>query len=124
MLSDRFEEWHSAMFKNDPNHNGIYNGINLTGLNIARLYLALRKNPALTIPQFLEGEEVFYKVRLPHSKHFELPKRYPWMLKNGEQPHAGHHGRAAEERLDLKFHAARDEEDRDEEAEADGHRRP
>src|SRR4051812_36667783 len=89
MLSDRFEAWHTAMFKNDPNHNGIYNGINLTGLNIARLYLALRKNPALTIPQFLEGEEVFYRVRLPHSKHFELPKRYPWMLKNGEQPHAG-----------------------------------
>lgn len=85
MLSHKFEAWHDAVFKNDPNHNGIYNGINLTGLDIARFYLALRKNPALTIPQFLEGEEVFYKVRLPHSRNFELPKRYPWMMKNGAQ---------------------------------------
>src|SRR6266566_5185465 len=55
MLSHRFEAWHDAFFKDDPNHNGIYNGINLAGLDIARLYLALRRNPSLTIPQFLQG---------------------------------------------------------------------
>src|SRR6266581_3486358 len=80
MLSHRFEAWHDAFFKNDPNHNGIYNGINLAGLDIARLYLALRRNPSLTIPKFLQGEETFYKVSLPKSSHFELPKDYPWML--------------------------------------------
>src|SRR6266566_3423379 len=80
MLSHRFEAWHETFFKNNPNHNGIYNGINLAGLDIARLYLALHKNPALTIPQFLQGEEIFYKVSLPKSSHFELPKDYPWML--------------------------------------------
>src|SRR6266853_1375846 len=80
MLSHRFEAWHDAFVKNDPNHNGIYNGINLAGLDIARLYLALRRNPSLTIPQFLQGEETFYKVSLPKSSHFELPKDYPWML--------------------------------------------
>ena len=80
MLSHRFEAWHETFFKNDPNHNGIYNGINLAGLDIARLYLALHKNPSLTIPQFLQGEEIFYKVTLPKSSHFELPKEYPWML--------------------------------------------
>ena len=80
MLSHRFEAWHETFFKNDPNHNGIYNGINLAGLDIARLYLALHKNPSLTIPQFLQGEETFYKVTLPKSSHFELPKEYPWML--------------------------------------------
>ena len=83
LLSHIFESWHDTLFKNDPNHNGIYNGLNLTGLDIARLYLALRKNPEVTIPQFLEGEEVFYKVRLPRSKNFELPKRYPWMVQAG-----------------------------------------
>ena len=70
-----------------PNHNGIYNGMNLAGLDIARLYLALRKNPSLTIPQFLSDEETFYKVTLPKSRHFELPRLYPWMLagKRNEQ---------------------------------------
>jgi len=80
MLSDQFEAWYNTFFRNDPNHNGIYNGMNLIGLDIARLYLALRKNPSLTIPEFLSREETFYKVTLPKSRHFELPKFYPWML--------------------------------------------
>src|SRR6266536_5942664 len=80
MLSHQFKAWHDAFFRNDPNHNGIYNGLNLAGLDIARLYLALHKNPSLTIPEFLSGEETFYKVTLPKSPHFELPKLYSWML--------------------------------------------
>jgi hypothetical protein len=83
MFSHQFETWYNAFFRNDPNHNGIYNGINLAGLDIARLFLALRKNPALTVPEFLGREEVFYKVSLPKSPHFELPKLYPWMLVAG-----------------------------------------
>src|SRR5438874_2647122 len=85
MLSHRFEAWHDTFFKNDPNHNGIYNGINLAGLDIARLYLALHKNPSLTIPEFLNDEETFYKVTLPKSSHFELPRLYPWMLAGGSR---------------------------------------
>ncbi len=80
MLSHQFEAWYDAFFKNDPSHNGIYNGMNLAGLDIARLYLALRKNPSLSIPEFLSDEETFYKVTLPKSRHFELPRLYPWML--------------------------------------------
>ena len=80
MFSHEFEAWHDAFFRNDPNHNGIYNGLNLAGLDIARLYLALRQNPSLSVAQFLSGEETFYKVTLPKARHFELPKLYPWML--------------------------------------------
>jgi murein DD-endopeptidase MepM/ murein hydrolase activator NlpD len=80
MRSHQFEAWYDAFFKNDPNHHGIYNGMNLAGLDIARLYLALRKNPSLTIPKFLSNEETFYKVILPKSRHFELPRLYPWLL--------------------------------------------
>src|SRR5207244_13252931 len=79
-LSQRFDAWYNAFFKTAPNHNGIYNGMNLAGLDIARFYLALRKNPSLTIPEFLSTEETFYKVTLPISRYFELPKLYPWML--------------------------------------------
>jgi murein DD-endopeptidase MepM/ murein hydrolase activator NlpD len=81
MLSRKFQEWYNAFVDpKDPNHHGIYNGLNLTGLNIARLYLELREKPSLTIPQFLGEEETFYKVALPRSRNFELPKMYPWML--------------------------------------------
>jgi murein DD-endopeptidase MepM/ murein hydrolase activator NlpD len=80
MFSHQFEAWHDAFFRNDPNHNGVYNGLNLAGLDVARLYLALRKNPSLTIHEFFNDEEVFYKVTLPKSRHFDLLRLYPSLL--------------------------------------------
>jgi len=85
MFSRQFEAWYDTFFRNDPNRHGLYNGMNLAGLDVARLYLALRKNPALTIPEFLGAEEAFYKVVLPKTQHFDLPTLYPWMLKAGKR---------------------------------------
>ena len=79
MLSPDFQSWYDVYFHNDPNRHGIYNGLNLVGIDVARLYLALRKNPALTIPEFLSQETIFYKVTVPNAKHFDLAKRYPWL---------------------------------------------
>jgi murein DD-endopeptidase MepM/ murein hydrolase activator NlpD len=81
MLSRQFEAWHDNFFHNDPNHHGLYNGLNLVGIDIARLYLALQKRPDLTIPEFLAEEETLYRVLLPPSRNFDLPKFYPWMLR-------------------------------------------
>lgn len=89
MLSRHFESWYDHFIKNDPNRHGIYSGINLAGVDIARLYLALRKQPALTIAEFLAEEDAFYKVALPASRNFELPKRYPWLLRGGAESVAG-----------------------------------
>ena len=80
LLSHQFEGWHADTFKDESNHNGLYNGLNLTGLDIARLYLALRKKPTLTIPEFIASEKTSYKVVFPRSAYFELPKNYPWMV--------------------------------------------
>jgi murein DD-endopeptidase MepM/ murein hydrolase activator NlpD len=85
MFSRQFEAWYNTFFRSDPNHHGIYNGMNLAGLNVARLFLALRKNPALTIPEFLSDEETFYKVAVPKARHFDLLKLYPWMLAGGKR---------------------------------------
>jgi len=84
MFSRQFEAWYNTFFRNDPNQHGIYNGMNLAGLDVARLFLALRKNPALTIPGFLNDEEAFYKVAVPKARHFDLLKLYPWMLATGK----------------------------------------
>ncbi len=83
-----FESWHDHFSKSDPNRQGLYNGINLIGLDIARLYLALQKRPSLTIPEFLAEEETFYRVLLPDSKNFDLARFYPWMIarKTEERP--------------------------------------
>jgi murein DD-endopeptidase MepM/ murein hydrolase activator NlpD len=82
LLNDHFAEWHDTFFKNDPNHHGIYNGLNLAGLDLAQFFLAWRTDRALTVPAFLAKEKVFFKVIVPNSAHFELPHRYPWMIAN------------------------------------------
>jgi hypothetical protein len=85
MFSRQFEAWYNTFFRNDPDRHGLYNGMNLAGIDVARLYLALRKNPALTIPEFLAGEETFYKITLPKARHFDLPTLYPWMSAAGKR---------------------------------------
>src|SRR5215211_4617948 len=85
MFSRQFETWYNTFFRNDPDRHGLYNGMNLAGLDVARLYLALRKNPALTIPEFLADEETFYKITLPKARHFDLPTLYPSMLAAGKR---------------------------------------
>jgi murein DD-endopeptidase MepM/ murein hydrolase activator NlpD len=79
LLNDHFEQWHESSFKGETNYNEIYNGINLAGMDLPRLFLALRDNPALTIPEFLAKQETYYKVIVPNSLNFQLPQRYPWM---------------------------------------------
>src|SRR4029077_19717850 len=80
LLNTHFEGWHETFFRGEINHHGIYNGINLAGLDLPRFIIALRHNSALTVPAFLGREEVFYKVMIPNSPAFELPRRYPWMV--------------------------------------------
>ena len=53
LLNDHFEAWHDTFFPSDPNYHGIYNGLNLAGLDLPRLILALRRNSSLTLPAFL-----------------------------------------------------------------------
>ncbi len=82
MLSHNFEGWHEYYFAHEPNHNGIYNGLNLVGIDIARFFLEHEKRPDLSVPRFLAQEETFYKVTIPESSHFDLRKLYPWMVRN------------------------------------------
>src|SRR5438477_1055658 len=83
MFSRQFEAWYNTFFRNDPNLHGLYNGMNLAGIDVARLYLALRKNPALKLPEFLAAEETFYKVTVPKARPFDLPTLYPRTLVAG-----------------------------------------
>ncbi len=85
LLSRRFESWYDHFIKAEPNRHGIYNGTNLNAIDIAGLYQALRKRPSLTVPQFLASEDTFYRVTVPASPHFDLPNRYPWLMKRGAE---------------------------------------
>ncbi len=77
-LSSRFSAWHDAQFKT-PNLNGLYNGMNLVGLDLAKVFLALQKNPATSAAQLVTETEAFYRVAVPGSAPMEILKNYPWL---------------------------------------------
>jgi murein DD-endopeptidase MepM/ murein hydrolase activator NlpD len=80
MLNSTFDRWSQAVDPSDPNQHGLFNGQNLAGLDAAKLYLALKKDPTLTIPRFLAREEIFFKALMPAGPQPpDLLRLYPWM---------------------------------------------
>ena len=81
MLNEAFNDWYDDYLKNRaPNHHEIFNGLNLVGMDVARLYLELKENPNLTIPEFLKKESPSFEVTIPAGP--DLPDilwRYPWL---------------------------------------------
>ena len=82
MLNTHFGEYYEGSL----NRHGAYNGLNLAGMDIAALYLARQKNPALTVAQFLKTQTTVWKVVVPRRGDLELPQAYPWMGENLSQP--------------------------------------
>lgn len=83
-LSSRFEAWHNASFPT-PNHHGLYNGLNLIGLDLQTLYLAQQKNPGLTAASAVRATESSYRVAVPGDAEMEILKNYPWLLDGPRQ---------------------------------------
>ncbi|MDI1314605.1 M23 family metallopeptidase [Prosthecobacter sp.] len=84
LLSSRFEAWHAANFAS-PNHHGVFNGLNLIGLDLQSLYLAQQRNPELTAAGSVRATESAYRVAVPGDAEMEIVKNYPWLL-DGPRP--------------------------------------
>ena len=81
ILSHDFDRWHQLVFPSEINRHGLYNGLNLAGMDAGRLLLAAHKSPGLTIPAFLASERVAWKAVVPATDKFVLAKLYPWMIR-------------------------------------------
>jgi murein DD-endopeptidase MepM/ murein hydrolase activator NlpD len=79
LVNSDFDGWSNKYFPRDGNRHGNYNGQNLDGLDIGRLYLELKKNPQETIPEFFKEETTWYRVLAPASKRMDILQRYPWL---------------------------------------------
>ena len=83
ILSQDFDHRYPTVYPADTNQHGLYNGMNLAGMDVGRLLVAAHKTPGLTIPAFLAGEEVAFKAQVPATDKFVLAKLYPWMVHGG-----------------------------------------
>ena len=78
MLSDRFKTWYGKHFRSANNH-GIFNGFNLTGMDLARFLKEHQTNPNLSVATFIAGEEPYFKVKAPSKKAPGILLRHPWL---------------------------------------------
>jgi murein DD-endopeptidase MepM/ murein hydrolase activator NlpD len=65
-------------------YHGAFNGVNLAGLDVASFFLAHKKNPAITVSQFLSNFPVYFKATIPNEGPLDLATRCPWMLRSNE----------------------------------------
>lgn len=86
ILSSHYDAWNQAA-KGGENYHGLYNGMNLIGLNAAELFLKHRANPNYGFRDWVEQTPMHFQVAVPARGVPDFAKRYPWMLK-GEVEHA------------------------------------
>jgi murein DD-endopeptidase MepM/ murein hydrolase activator NlpD len=83
LLNSHFSDWYQRHHAADVDRHGIYNGINLAGIDIGRFYLELQKNPDLTVAAFVQQGEPWYRVLVAVSPRMDLTERYTWLLEGG-----------------------------------------
>ena len=79
-LNTRFGKWHSSRYTL-PNKHGMYNGLNLVGIDIASLYAKHRKDPGLNLAGFITEMEPYFRVRVPKKGVLEIVENYPWLYR-------------------------------------------
>lgn len=88
VLSERFNDW-MRHYLNSANPHGNHNGINMSGIDMAEIYLKLRQNPAMNLAKHIHALPQHYRITVPRTGTGPLPivKRYRWMgFGNHEKP--------------------------------------
>lgn len=87
LMSPGYEGWHRHNF-GSPNYHGVYNGMNLAGVDVAAFFLAHQEDPELKFSEFVLSRPVQFKVTVPAgSAEPEFLERHPWMLREGPPDH-------------------------------------
>lgn len=78
VMSSRFDGWFRR-HAGGANYHGLYNGMNLIGMDVASFFLAQQKNPSLTVPEFVRAEPAYFKVTVPRDGELDFARRHPWL---------------------------------------------
>lgn len=84
VMSRRFEDWHKS-FGGGINHHGLFNGMNLTGTDVARFFLNHKANPELRFSEFISSTPVYFKVAVPWRGMPDFVIRHPWILRGSPE---------------------------------------
>lgn len=79
-LNDKFPFWFKARYLNERNDHGVWNGMNLVGLDPRLIFLMQRKQGTnFNLVQFIKGQTELFRVFV-RKKDFPFVKRYPALV--------------------------------------------
>ena len=70
---------YEAHFPDEVNRHGIFNGLNLAGVDVAHLYLRQEEDPEYSVRRLVEETPGFFSVTVPAQGMPDLLWRYPWL---------------------------------------------
>lgn len=79
LMSRHYEGWHKT-HSGGTNFHGIFNGMNLAGMDVARLYVEHRANPGIRVQDFVRSTPAYFKVTVPRKDRFDFAERHRWMV--------------------------------------------
>ncbi len=84
LLQRNFEAWFEQYLAGQPNRHGIFNGLNLVGLDPIGLLRAVRANPQTSAADYIRRQTPLFRIVVNDSPYFDLLQLYPWMVPRGE----------------------------------------
>jgi murein DD-endopeptidase MepM/ murein hydrolase activator NlpD len=86
MLNRNFGGWFKKNHPKTPDTHGIFNGMNLAGLDPIGLTRAVRAEPALTVTNYIRGQTPLFRLILNDTPRFDLIRLYPWLTEGAVEP--------------------------------------
>ncbi len=83
LMSENYQAWHDQNF-GSANHHGNFNGMNLSGVDVASFFLEQKRNPALGFGEYVLSRPLQFKVTVPAGEvEPGFLSRHPWMRRGG-----------------------------------------
>lgn len=79
-LSNTFQSWYDQQTFRTHNYHGIWNGMNLVGIDPLDFYEKMRSDPNLTIDTYFRNLTTAFTVRVTTRKVPDFVRRYPTLL--------------------------------------------
>jgi murein DD-endopeptidase MepM/ murein hydrolase activator NlpD len=82
-MTDRFEEWYRMRGFGNPNEHGLWNGMNLMGLDPLEFYARSRAGGLRNLGEILAAQPVAARVRVARTEEPDYARRYPSLVSRG-----------------------------------------
>jgi peptidoglycan LD-endopeptidase LytH len=79
-MTDRFQEWYKRRGFGSPNEHGLWNGMNLMGLDPLEFFARHRAGGLRSLDEVIAAQAVAVRLRIAHAGEPDFARRYPSLV--------------------------------------------